>query len=257
MSWNDDEPQSAAAASVASWSDEIMTIRMTPRRPRNSRLLRGTPLFSRLPVSHLRSTQKSLAGLSSFAPSKNSVARSARRQSFLFHSSLVGLFPVGLAVLALLFSGCQRSHYRIQADDLVHDVVSDATANPRFEVPDFNIAIDPRSRLFDPTDPDYPPMAPDDPDSNRLMQSVAGHRGYPRWHCDGDLPDVETSDYRAWLPYADDGKVRVDLIGTVELARLHSRDYQGQLETLYLSALDVTAERFRFYSQFYGGNVTQ
>ncbi|MBS0201923.1 MAG: TolC family protein [Planctomycetes bacterium] len=160
-------------------------------------------------------------------------------------------------VFVLLASGCQRSHYRIQADGLVHDVVAGATANQRFEVPDFNIAIDPRSRLFDPTDPDYPPMPPDDPDSNRLMQNVAGHRGYPRWHNDGDVPDVELSDYRAWLPYTEDGKVRVDLVGTVELARLHSRDYQGQLETLYLSALDVTAERFRFYSQFYGGNATE
>jgi hypothetical protein len=157
---------------------------------------------------------------------------------------------------SLWISGCQRSHYRIQAEQAVYDVVGGATANPRFELPEFTIDIDSRSRLFDTTDPDFPPMAPDDPDANRLMENVGGHRGWPHWHRDGDLPDVEVSDYRAWLPYAEDGNVRVDLTGAIELARLHSRDYQAQKETLFLSALDVTAERFRFNAQFYGGNAT-
>ena len=33
--------------------------------------------------------------------------------------------------------------------------------------------------------------------------------------------------------------------------------YQEQLETIYLSALDVSTERFRFEVQFFGGNVTE
>ena len=172
-------------------------------------------------------------------------------------SSGVLVIVTACALIACLSAaGCQRSHYRLQAEQAVYDVVGGATANPRFEIPEFTIDIDSRSRLFDTTDPDHPPMAPDDPDSNRLMDNVAGHRGWPHWHRDGDLPDVEVSDYRAWLPYADDGNVRVDLAGAIELARLHSRDFQAQKETLFLSALDVTAERFRFNSQFYGGSAT-
>ena len=155
-----------------------------------------------------------------------------------------------------LIAGCQRGHYRMQAEQAVYDVVGGSTANPRFELPEFTIDIDSRSRLFDSTDPDYPPMTPDDPDAHRLMGCVDGHRGWPHWHDNGNLPDVEVSDYRAWLPYAADGNVRVDLIGAVELARLHSRDFQAQKETLFLSALDVTAERFRFNAQFFGGNST-
>lgn len=122
---------------------------------------------------------------------------------------------------------------------------------------DFGIEIDPRSRLFDPTDPDSPPMPPDDPDSHRLMECVDGHPGWSHWEENGVLSDVEVSNYRDWLPKDDAGRVRVDLGGAVDLARLHSRDYQAQLETLYLSALDVTAERFRFQTQFFGGNATQ
>ena len=154
-------------------------------------------------------------------------------------------------------AGCHRAHYREQADAAAYAAVQGATANPQFQLPCFEIAIDPRSRLFDPTDPDCPPMPPDDPDSHRLMECVDGHRGWSHWEENGVLADVEVSNYRAWLPNDGEGRVRVDLGGAVELARLHSRDYQTQLETLYLSALDVTAERFRFQTQFFGGNGSQ
>ncbi|NOZ40047.1 MAG: TolC family protein, partial [Planctomycetes bacterium] len=50
------------------------------------------------------------------------------------------------------------------------------------------------------------------------------------------------------------GQVVLDLQGAVELALLESPRYQSQLEELYLSALDVTFERFRFDTQFFGGS---
>ena len=162
-----------------------------------------------------------------------------------------------IVVLGMSVAGCNRAHYREQADAAAFAAVTSATANPQFQLPGFGIDIDSRSRLFDPTDPDCPPMPPDDPDSHRLMECVDGHPGWSRWEDNGVLPDVEVSNYRAWLPKDDEGRVRVDLGGAVDLARLHSRDYQSQLETLYLSALDVTAERFRFQTQFFGGNATQ
>ncbi|WP_010585634.1 hypothetical protein [Schlesneria paludicola] len=162
-----------------------------------------------------------------------------------------------LAICGLLLVGCNRTHYRTQADEVVSDAVAGATANPRFALPGHSVAVDSRSRLYDPTDPDFPPMPPDDPDSARLMVCVDGHRGWPHWHKDGDLDDVEVNDYRSYLPFDENGKVPVNLESAVELSRLHSRDYQAQLETLYLAALDVSAERFAFQSQFYGGNSTQ
>ncbi len=160
---------------------------------------------------------------------------------------------IALIVCGLVAAGCTRTHYRKQADAAVSDAVSTATANPRFQMPGLDIAIDPRSRLYDPTDADRPPMPPDDPDSHRLMESVDGHRGWPYWNKDGVLDDVEVNDYQSFLPFDEDGKIRADHRSIVELARLNSRDFQMQLETLYLSALDVTAQRFGFNTQFYGG----
>lgn len=161
------------------------------------------------------------------------------------------------ASLLLPFAhGCTRKHYRLQADGDTYSAVAQATINPRFAVPDFTINVDPRSRFFDPTDPDNPPMPPDDPESTRLMDCVYGMKGARGWHRFGDLPDVELSNWRDYLPVAENGEVEIDLQKVMELARLHSRDYQSQLETLYLSALDVTFERFRFDTQFFGGNLS-
>jgi hypothetical protein len=56
------------------------------------------------------------------------------------------------------------------------------------------------------------------------------------------------------LPRDDENNIVLDLPGAVQLALLESPDYQQQLENLYLSGLDVTFERFRFDTQFFGGS---
>jgi len=163
-----------------------------------------------------------------------------------------------IAILASLSaSGCTRAFYRIQADNEVDTLIDRAVVSNQLEfTDDFTINIDPRSRLYDPENPDRPPMPPDDPDSHKLMHYVDHKKGYPCWHCNGDVPYVDSLAWEAYLPRDAQGQLVLDLNGAVELARLNSRDYQDQLETLYLSALDVTFERFRFDVQFFGGNDT-
>src|SRR5690606_29084147 len=82
---------------------------------------------------------------------------------------------------------------------------------------------------------------------------VDGKNGYPWWHANGDTPAVENPDWMQYLPLNEDGVLVLDADGAVEMARLQSRGYQQQLEELYLSALDVTFERFRFDAQFFAG----
>ena len=43
------------------------------------------------------------------------------------------------------------------------------------------------------------------------------------------------------------------MLKAFKLALLHSTAYQDQAQRMYLSALDVSAERFEFDTQFYGG----
>ena len=159
-----------------------------------------------------------------------------------------------LWVLMLLTVGCSRTFYRQQADQEAYCIINHKAAAVDAEPGSYGINIDPRSRMYDPHDPDCEPMPPDDPTSNRLMYCVDCKKGSKCWRCLQRTPFVENPGWMEHLPYDDEGQVVLDLQGAVELALLESSRYQSQLEELYLSALDVSFERFRFDTQFFGGS---
>jgi hypothetical protein len=164
---------------------------------------------------------------------------------------------VGLALLvAVVPLGCSRAKYRMQADQDVHHLIGAVTQDPRWPLPQYTIETNPRSRMFDPNNPDCPPMPPDDPTAHELMHCVDCKQGFPCWHKCGDTPFVENPDWKAFVPLDDEGQMKLDMRGAVSTALLNSPDYQRQLEELYLAALDVTFERFRFDTQFFGGYET-
>ncbi len=70
-----------------------------------------------------------------------------------------------LIVLAILgTSGCTRTLYRRQADREANYLVREKSVGTPWQVPDsFTIQPDPRSRFFDPTDPDFPTLPPAGP----------------------------------------------------------------------------------------------
>ena len=149
--------------------------------------------------------------------------------------------------------GCQRGRYRERADAEAYGIIRDATNHPHWPLARYNIAVDPRSRMFSPFSIDFPPMPPDDPASHTYMHYVDNQRGSRHWHDNGDTPFVENPAWMAALPFSQDGVIHVDMDRAVQLALLHSSQYQSELEELYLSALDVSFERFRFDAQFFAG----
>jgi len=158
-----------------------------------------------------------------------------------------------LGALILGTGGCTRAHYRRQADEEVYGAVASATSDPRWQMIDYTIQPSPQSRMYSPFDPDCPPMPPDDPDSHELMRCVDGMRGSKRWDRYGTTPHVENPGWERSLPRDEKGVVVLDRQAAVQAAFLNSPDYQTELEDLYLSALVVTFERFRFDTQFFGG----
>ncbi len=154
--------------------------------------------------------------------------------------------------LLLAGTGCHRSFYRQQADVEAYSLVDQKADNPHWALPDYTIQVDPTSRMFDPFNPDKPPMPPDDPTSHQLMHCVDNKRGYPHWHINGDTTQVASPFWMSFLPLSEEGILLLDRDRSVQLALLHAPDYQSELEELYLSALDVSAERFRFDVQLFG-----
>ena len=160
-----------------------------------------------------------------------------------------------LSFLAILASGCRPpSFYRRQADSDANCMIDIKSAAVGVTPGEYRIDVDPRSRMYDPNNPDCEPMPPDDPTSHQLMQCVDCKKGEKCWKCLPKTPFVENPGWLEHLPYDENGQVVLDLQSAVELALLESPSYQSELEELYLSALDVTFERFRFDTQFFGGS---
>ena len=166
-----------------------------------------------------------------------------------------------LAVMVGMAVGCNRTHYRRQADREVSALVDEKSFDPRWALqPGFNVELDRRSRYFEPYDQDAPPMPPDDPDSHRFMHCIDSKKGWKHWHRNGERSLLQSPDWQQllpeYVPVNERNEVQLSLESALELAYTHSPSYQQQLETLYLSAIDVSTERFRFDTQFFGGNGT-
>ena len=166
------------------------------------------------------------------------------------------LYLVPFAFLFFHLCGCHRTAYRRQADAEVRALLQQGQCDSRWQLRETAVYPKKQSRYYDPFCPDAEPMPPDDPVSHQLMHCVDGKKGWPHWHDNGDTYYVESPFWRAYLPRDERGVVVLDRARAVDLALIHSRDYQRQIENLYLSALNVTAERFRFDVQFFGGHST-
>jgi hypothetical protein len=159
-----------------------------------------------------------------------------------------------LGVVSAFAGGCTRAYYREQANQEAYCIIDEKVSDSRQTPPGpLRIEIDRRSRMFNPFDPDRPPMPTDDPLSHQYMHCVDGRRGYPLWHANGTTNAVESPDWWSFLPVDENGVLTLDADTSVRLALLHSPEYQRQLETLYLAALDVSSERFLFDTQFFAG----
>jgi hypothetical protein len=162
-----------------------------------------------------------------------------------------------LAFAAVAVSGCSQTEYRLQADLEAYETIAERNDDPRWATSQFDIDIDPRSRYFDSYDPDHTPMPLDDPASHQYMHVVDDLEGWEGWHENGVRSELENPEWRSalgeYVETTEDGLIKIDINSALRLAYVHSPNHQRQLETLYLSALDVSEERFNLDTRFFGG----
>jgi outer membrane protein TolC len=161
-----------------------------------------------------------------------------------------------LCALALSVCGCTRAFYRRWADRQTYGAIDERDHDPRWWDPHVSVIPPPASRLFDPFNPDRPPLPPDDPAAHRYMHRANGMRGYRYWHKNGDAPWIIDPNWRNFLPLDDNGVLVLTPERAVEQGLLHSREYQAAIQTVYLSALSLTLNRFEFYLHWLGTNDT-
>lgn len=152
----------------------------------------------------------------------------------------------------MLCSGCSRIQYRQQADREVDCLVRERTL-AEYLLPNRKLAPISISRMADPASPDCGPLPPDDPAAAEYMACPYKSKGSSLWQERGQLADIEDTTWKHALPTDDEGVVRLNRQNAVQLALTHSRDYQFELESVYLRGLAVTRERFEFDTQWTGG----
>ncbi|MGI9518430.1 MAG: TolC family protein [Pirellulaceae bacterium] len=160
---------------------------------------------------------------------------------------------------ALILSGCTRAKYREHADSQVASILNTKTSDPRWNLPRTDIQPDTRSRFFNYDDPDCPPLPLDDPSAELIMECPGGIRGAKLWRRLPESPFWENPDWSAYFvepvdmdPSGEPQILDLSLAQAVELSLIHSREYQQQLENLYLAALALTFERYRFQVRPFG-----
>ncbi|MFO1063873.1 MAG: hypothetical protein U0892_08430 [Pirellulales bacterium] len=187
-------------------------------------------------------------------------ARGKRRRTGrqrLFRAALAGsLTVVALGIGLTSVGGCSRAKYRSKVNNEAYYLIDEKIAHSGEATAPYRIEVNPQSRFFDPFNPDRPPMPEDDPVSNRYMKMVDNKRGYPLWEANGRTNTAENPEWWTHLPLDERGVLVLNLDEAVRMSLLHSPTYQQNLETLFLSALDVSSERFLLDSQFFGGYST-
>lgn len=177
--------------------------------------------------------------------------------SYCRNNLWIALAALCSSSVCLLLAGCSQTEHRLQADHDAYCAIAERNVDPRWAADRVNIDQDPRSRYFDPYNPDCSPMPQDDPASQAYMQCVDRMEGWPYWRENGIRGDLENPAWRNRLgeysQMTPDGAVQLDVDSALRLAYVHSPLHQQQLETLYLSSLDVTGERFRLDTQFFAG----
>jgi hypothetical protein len=85
---------------------------------------------------------------------------------------LAGLFGLSLG-------GCTRRFYRNRADLEVDDILTEKDQFPDWQIEQYHVYPDPRARFADDSNPDCPPMPPDDPASEEMAPNPQkpGHAG--------------------------------------------------------------------------------
>ncbi len=155
-----------------------------------------------------------------------------------------------------LLAGCTRAHYREQADRETYPIIAERVVFPSYDIGRTRLEPAPGSRLEDPFDPDRPPKPPDDPAAARFMARPGGLKGARGWEKDGVTDQIEPPGWEQALGLDERGTLTLDAERSVEVALLNSRDYQTNLEAVYLQALALTLNRFEFDVMYFARNST-
>ena len=162
------------------------------------------------------------------------VNRNRDRITNIIRNACISAFVFSWVPVSL--TGCNRAHYRTKADEEVRSLIDEKVCDSAMPaIPD--VQVNRASRMFDPFNPDRPPMPEDDSVAAAYMKVVNGKKHYPLWDVNGRTNTAENPVWWQYLPLDERGVLVLDADTAVRVATLHNTNYQAEIETLYLISL--------------------
>lgn len=158
----------------------------------------------------------------------------------------------GLIVVSFT-SGCSRSKYRARADKEAYCLVESRQLDPLWDLPPQTVEPQPISRMRVAAALECAPQPIDDSAAHQLMLRPDGFDNSKYY---SKIPTQGYTENPIWIDYLPrnaDSQIELTQTLAVDLALLHSRDYQTQFEQVYLTALALSGNRFEFDTQWAGG----
>ncbi|WP_158222773.1 TolC family protein [Rhodopirellula sp. MGV] len=163
---------------------------------------------------------------------------------------MAAIASAGVVVLSV--GGCARSTYRRAADREAYCLIDSRQGDARWDIPNRPVEPERQSRMYLAAEKDCGPKPPDDHGAHRYMVQPDCKK-LPYYQKIATRHDVENPIWLDYLPQSDSGEINLTQPLVIDLALLHSRDYQSQFEQVYLRALDLSINRFEFDTQWIGG----
>lgn len=159
------------------------------------------------------------------------------------------------ALLALTWTavGCTRSQYRSRADKEAYCLVESRQLDPLWELPARTVEPLPQSRMQVAAELECAPKPIDDAAAHQFMNCPDGFDNSKYY---SQIPTQGHTENPIWvdfLPRDESSQIELTQPLAIDLALLHSRDYQTQFEQVYLTALALSGNRFEFDTQWVGG----
>jgi len=161
-------------------------------------------------------------------------------------------WSVGFVVLCAL--GCSPTAYRRQADAETYPLIAHRATWPGTSIGERGLEAAPTSRLSEPYTPDCVPKPPDDPTAAFYMSRPGNLRGAD-WEKYGNAPFIDDPNWVNGLGLDSTGTLKLTQDRAVEIALANSREYQTNVEQVYLNALSLTLNRFDFATQWFAGQA--
>ena len=161
-----------------------------------------------------------------------------------------------IGLLLSLLAGCTRRYYRDFADRDVYRIEQSRQIDWRSNLPPRPVEADLRSRIGDKLDPNFHPIPTDDPGARPYQVSAGRPFEFLGWKKRGFAP-VEDLSWVNCIPRDKDGLVLIDAASAMRIGLLNNRDYQTQVENVYIQALGLTLLRFTYFPQFASNQQTE